>query len=203
MARTGNPNHPKKGATLLVGPIKRTKDIKAIKALLATNPRNLAIFTIGINTNLRASDLVKLKVSQVQGLKAGDDLVLLKEQKTGKLRKITLNEACVKAIDNLLASRQYGSNDYLFQNQRGEKHITPIYINHLVKKWTSAINLKGKYGAHSLRKTWGYHQRVTFNVDIPRLMVCFNHSSQRQTLDYLWIQPEEIKEVYKNCILCE
>jgi hypothetical protein len=30
-----------------------------------------------------------------------------------------------------------------------------------------AIKLKGNYGSHTLRKTWGYHQRVTYKVDIP------------------------------------
>jgi len=29
-------------------------------------------------------------------------------------------------------------------------------------------------------------------------MVMFNHSSQKQTLDYLCIQPQEIKDVYMN-----
>jgi integrase len=180
-----------------VEPIKRIKDIKAIKAQLATKPRDLAIFVIGINTNLRASDLVRLKVSQVQGLKAGDELVLY-EKKTDKERRITLNKACIEVIENLLASRQYQPDDNLFLGQRGP--ITAIYINHLVKKWTAAINLKENYGAHTLRKTWGYHQRVTFKVDIPTLMVILNHSSQKQTLDYLCIQPEEIKAAYNNCL---
>jgi hypothetical protein len=49
-----------------------------------------------------------------------------------------------------------------------------------------------------LRKTWGYHQRVTYKVDIPTLMVCFNHATQKQTLDYLCIQPEEITNVFNN-----
>jgi hypothetical protein len=43
-----------------------------------------------------------------------------------------------------------------------------------------------------------YHQRVTFGTDLLRLMVCFNHSTQKQTLDYLCIQPEEIGDVYEN-----
>ena len=109
-----------------------------------------------------------------------------------------MNKECIKAIRNLLASRPYQPGDFLFLGQRGP--ITSIYINQLVKKWTAAINLKGNYGAHTLRKTWGYHQRVTFKVDIPTLMVCFNHSSQKQTLDYLCIQPEEIRNVYENCL---
>ncbi len=53
-----------------------------------------------------------------------------------------------------------------------------------------------KYGSHSLRKTFGYHMRVQHKVSIPILMQIFNHHSQKQTLDYLCVQPDEIKEVY-------
>lgn len=34
--------------------------------------------------------------------------------------------------------------------------------------------------------------------DLPTLMECFNHSTQKQTLAYLCVQPEEIKNVYEN-----
>ena len=71
-------------------------------------------------------------------------------------------------------------------------------VHRMVKEWCGAIRLKGNYGSHTLRKTWGYHQRVTFGVGLPELMVAFNHSSQRQTLDYLCVQPEEIKSLYEN-----
>ena len=80
--------------------------------------------------------------------------------------------------------------------QRGP--LTVPSVSRLVKSWCRAINLRGNYGSHSMRKTWGYHQRVTFGTDIPRLMVCFNHSTQRQTLEYLCIQADEIKDVYGN-----
>ena len=49
-----------------------------------------------------------------------------------------------------------------------------------------------------VRKTFGYHQRVTFNVGVAELMVAFNHSSQRETLEYLCIQPEEGRSIYMN-----
>jgi integrase len=95
-----------------------------------------------------------------------------------------------------LKSREYGADEPLFIGQRGP--LTVPSVNRLVKSWCRAINLKGNYGSHTLRKTWGYHQRVSFGIDIPRLMVCFNHSTQRQTLDYLCIQPQEIRDVYQN-----
>ena len=195
MKKIKNPNHPKKGSTIKVEPIRRLKDIETIKKLLSDRHRDLALFTIGINTNLRASDLLNLKVAQVRNLKLNDEIEI-KEKKTGKARRITFNKTCAKAIRNLLASKPF-NDDYLFQGQRSEVLIVPS-VNRLVKSWCKTINLKGNYGSHTLRKTWGYHQRVTFGTDLPRLMVCFNHSTQKQTLDYLCIQPEEIKDVYEN-----
>jgi integrase len=185
----------RKGEIGTVEPIKRLKDINAIKTLLQTKPRDLALFTLGINTNLRASDLCRIKVGMVKDVQAGEEF-LLREQKTGKERRITLNKACIDAVQSLLRLRPLEDSEQLFKGVRGDiKTTTVIY---LVKQWTSSINLTGNYGSHSLRKTWGYHQRKRFCVDIPTLMVMFNHSSQKQTLDYLCIQPQEIKDVYLN-----
>ena len=196
MAKTaGNPNSPKKGSTIKVEPIKRSRDIKAIKTLLADKPLDLALFTVGINTNLRASDLLRIRISQVKGLKPGGEIVL-KEKKTGKPRRINLNKGCISAIQKLLDWKKYKGTEYLFTGQRGVLKPTAVHLK--VNKWTRAINLKGNYGSHSLRKTWGYHQRVIFGVGLPELMICFNHSSQKQTLDYLCVQPEEIKNIYQN-----
>jgi integrase len=68
----------------------------------------------------------------------------------------------------------------------------------LVKKWCGSINLQGNYGSHTLRKTWGYIQRTHFGHSLPELMEVFGHATQRQTLTYLCIQPEEIKKIYSN-----
>jgi len=198
MGLNGNQNHPKKGSIIKVEPIKKLKDVALIKKLLADRPRDLCLFTVGVNTNLRASDLLQLTVGQVRDLQPGDS-VEIREKKTGKRRPVVFNGACVRAIDDYLRFRQAGIEDMdqpLFVGQRGP--LTVSTVNNLVKKWCAEINLKGNYGSHTLRKTWGYHQRVTFGVDIPTLMVCFNHSSQRQTLDYLCIQPEEIRDVFSN-----
>jgi len=132
---------------------------------------------IGVNTNLRASDLVAITAGHVRTLKARDDLVLT-EQKTGKERRITLNAACVDAIDNLLASQALENEAPLFKSRKGGKLCVQL-VHRLVKGWCRQINLTGNYGSHSLRKTWGYHQMVICGADLPTLMTCFNHSTQR------------------------
>lgn len=195
-----NPNHPQKGSIIAVDPIKAVKDIRAIKKLLDDKPRDLALFVIGINTNLRASDLTRITLGQVRPLKAGESFTI-REKKTGKVRGVVLNKDCLEAIKGYLALRLGGAdNEPLFRSQRGDKALSPIAINRLVKAWCSSINLKGNYGAHSLRKTWGYHQRVAFKVDIPTLMMAFGHATQRQTLKYLGISDQEVRNVFLNSI---
>lgn len=191
---TKNPNHPKKDSNIKVEPIRKLRDVKSIKKLLFDNPRNLCLFSLGINTNLRASDLLRIMAGQVRNLQAGDEFAL-KEKKTGKDRRITVNKSAAQAIQVLLDSANLPDEHPLFFSQRG-KVLTVPSVNRLVKSWCRAINLKGNYGSHTLRKTFGYHQRVQLNTGIPELMVMFNHSTQKQTLDYLCIQPDEIRDAY-------
>lgn len=189
---------PQKGDNIKVQPITELKDIKAIKKLLADKPRDLCLFTMGINTNLRASDLRSIKVDQVMNAQEGHELVL-REKKTKKDRRITLNKAVCVSIQNYLKAVELAPEDDLFSSQRGT--LTVQSIHRLVKSWCKMINLKGNYGSHTLRKTFGYHQRAQLNTSVPELMVMFNHSTQKQTLDYLCIQAEEIKDAYlKLCL---
>ncbi len=183
------------GKKTAVEPIRELKDIKAIKKILHDKPRDLAIFTLGINTNLRASDIINIKVKQI----ANADELVLTEKKTGKTRRITLNQRVKDVVSKLLESQPYESgDDYLFKSRKKSGPLTSTSLSRMVKGWCQTINLKGNYASHTLRKTWGFQQRVQFGTGIPVLMECFNHSTQKQTLSYLCIQPEEIKSVYLN-----
>ena len=51
-----------KGRKTRVQAIRNPDDINTIRALLKDQPRNLAIFTLGINSALRASDLLAVKL---------------------------------------------------------------------------------------------------------------------------------------------
>jgi integrase len=180
-----------------VEPIREVRDIKAIKAMLANNPRNYALFVIGINTSLRGSDLLALQVGDVRDVKPMQDKEI-REIKTRKRRRLTFNKAAVEAVQKLLATMPDAQDeDYLFVGRSG-KPLTRDYLRKMIKQWCASIRLPGNYGSHSLRKTWGYHQRVRFGVGLPELCEAFGHSSQAITLRYLCIQPDEIKNIYGN-----
>ena len=66
MRKGENFNHPEKGSQIKVEPIRKKRDIQSIKKMLSDSPRNQALFTMGINTNLRASDLLGIKADQVK-----------------------------------------------------------------------------------------------------------------------------------------
>jgi len=192
-----NHNHPKKGSSTKVEPIGNLDAIKSIKSLLAHKPRDLCLFTFGINTAYRAGEILSLTVGQVAHLKAGDRLEI-KQSKTKKYRAITVNKIAVKSLNNWLKAYPCKSDGGapLFYSQRSRKALTVSTVNNMVKQWCRDIELSGNYGSHSLRKTWGYHQRVTNNQPIPLLMVAFGHTTQAQTLAYLGIQDDEIKMLF-------
>ena len=197
MKKGGNANHPKKGDRIKVDPIRKIKDIKAISKLTSGNPRDHLLFTMGINNGLRAGDLVKLKVKDVQHLKVGDTLTI-KESKAGKENILVINKTVFKALKNYLDTIQPVGEAFLFASRKGDSPIQSQAVSKLVKKWASAINLKGNYGAHTLRKTWGYIQRTVHGVGFEIICKRYNHSSPAVTMRYLGIQDKEVHSTLMN-----
>lgn len=164
---------------------------------LRYEPRNLAFFDLGINSNLRASDLRRLTVGDVSGMRPGD-LLVLREQKTGKVRRIPLNRKVIQALAAWLAVHPQRGDPKapLFLSARGKEALTVSSMTRLVKKWCAAVGLTENYGAHSLRKTFGFIQRTVHGTDVATLMVMYNHSSEAQTLAYLGVDDDEVHQAF-------
>jgi len=199
MKKGENTNHPKVGDKLKVEPIRDLRDIESIKKLLSGNQRNLLLFTLGINNGLRCGDILQIKVGDVRNLKVNDTLTI-REQKTGKENVLMVNKSVHKVLHQYLKENPYfKDDDYLFQSKKGKNEpLTVSTVNTLVKSWCKSINLKGQYGTHSLRKTFGFIQRVYFKVGIEILMKRFNHSSPSLTTLYIGIQDTEINNILMN-----
>lgn len=192
-----NKNHPKKGSSISVEPIRRPEDIKSIKKMLAANPRDYLLFTMGINNGLRIGDLLALKIEQVRGVKPGDT-IKVREQKTGKDNILVINKATFKALQDYLSMRKPTTDEHLFQSRKSGLPLSVSYVNRLVKSWCSQINLRGNYGTHTLRKTFGFVQRTQYGVGFELLCKRFNHSSPAVTMRYLGIEDKEINGILMN-----
>jgi len=190
-------NKPGKGVKKTVEPIRKIKDIKNIKKLLADKPRDLLLFTLGVNNGLRAGDLLNLKVDQVKDLQVGDSIIII-EGKTKKKNVLVINKSSYDALQYFFKHSDKEDEDYLFSGRKGNNPITIPSLNRLIKSWTGAINLKGKYGTHSLRKTWGYIQRTVFCVPIEKITQRYLHSSPAVTMGYLGLQTQEVEDILVN-----
>jgi integrase len=189
-----NPNAPKKNVEKTVEPIRKLKNIRNISKMLADNPRNHLLFTIGINNGLRLCDLLRLQVRDVQYLEPGESVQII-ESKTGKRNVLMINTIVHKSLQKYFKTYKPEDNAYLFASAKTGNPLTVPSCNRLIKQWTSAINLKGRYGAHSLRKTWGYIQRVEFNTSWGIICKRFMHSHPAVTMRYLGITDKEVDDV--------
>lgn len=190
-------NHPLKGSKITVDPIRSLEHIDAIKQLLASKPRDLLLFTLGINNGIRTGDLLKLKVGDLIGKRIGDT-INIKESKTGKINVLMVNKAVYKSLV-YLSNSKCKHEHYLFKSRVGQNNpLTVQTVNRMLKAWTRAINLSGNYGAHSLRKTFGYVQRTHYGVGFEVLCKRFNHGSPTVTMRYLGISDAEVMQILLN-----
>lgn len=197
-----NPNHPKKGSTIKVEPIRERAAIDRIRAHLHNRPRDLCLFVLGINTAYRASELRSITCGQVRHLCPGDVLDLW-QRKTKKRRRTTLNYAATKVIADWLPVHPdpHDSAPLLLSRTGGMLCVSTM--TNMVKGWCAEAGLHGNYGSHTLRKTWGFHQlrhnrKTKPHVLLPLLMEAYGHASQEQTLEYLCVQSDEVASLFMD-----
>jgi integrase len=104
---------------------------------------------------------------------------------------LVVNKAVHKSLRKYMEKVQPRNSDYLFTSRKGNKAITIQAVNNMIKKWTRAINLAGNYGAHTLRKTWGYMQRTRYGVGFEIICKRYNLSSPAVTMRCLGIEDKE------------
>ena len=176
-----------------VQPIRDKNKIEEIKSILKENgTRDLLLFTMGINTGLRISDLLRLKVIDVRG----KSHVEIKEQKTGKIKRFPLLGNLQSMIDEYIRGKS--DCDYLFKSRNGEnKPITRVMAYMIINEAAQKADISDNIGTHTLRKTFGYHHYQTFK-DVAILQHLFNHSSPSITLRYIGITQDEIEQTLRQ-----
>lgn len=177
----------------VVQPIKKIEDIQMIKKYLAKKTRDALLFSFGINTGLRISDILSLDVWDVKGR----DYIEIREKKTNKYKKFPLNRFLKEEID--LFVEGLASEQPLFYTQK-HCRLDRAQAYRILNKATQAVGVKERIGTHTLRKTFGYYHYKKYN-DIVLLQKIFNHSSPSVTLRYIGIEQDTIDESYMNFYL--
>ncbi|WP_027178894.1 tyrosine-type recombinase/integrase [Maridesulfovibrio bastinii] len=183
-----------------VEPFTNLKDIRNVKRLLRTKPRDLLLWVMGINSGLRVQDLLSLRIEDLKDKKVGDRIAV-REKKTNKENVIVINKEIASCFKFYMDKFEPDDNHFLFRSRKGINYpITTYRVTGLVKEWASSLNIQGNYGAHSLRKTFCYVQRVHYGTPWEVLCQRLRHSSPSITRRYLGIQNEEVEEILLNTI---
>jgi integrase len=155
--------------------------------------RDYMLFLVGINTGLRVSDLLKLKVKDVRKKKK----IVVREGKTEKARIIYLDNiydelnAYIKALEG---------TEWLFPSRKGNQPITRIQAYRQLNKAARMVDITEGIGTHTMRKTFGYWHYKQFR-DVAELQQILNHSHPEVTLKYIGITEEQIENNLKNFVL--
>ena len=146
--------------------------------------RDHLIFTIGIFTGLRISDILNLKVSDVQN----KTTTIIVEKKTNKQRELNLSNLTSLIIDylNTYHDRQ---SDCLFYHPSDHSQALGTHQYYKVLQRVASVLELDYIGTHTMRKTFGYKYYRQFR-DIPTLMKILNHSSQAVTIRYIGLEEE-------------
>ena len=81
---------------------------------LADRKRDLALFNLAIDSKLRGSDLVKIKVSGIANSGSVMSRAMVMQQKTGRPVQFEITESTRDAISDWIACRGLATSDFLF-----------------------------------------------------------------------------------------
>lgn len=173
-----------------VQPIRSLEKIQEMKSRLAINgTRDVLLFSMGINTGLRISDLLLLRVMDIKGKRE----YILKEKKTGKRKRIMLH-AVYDDVEEFVKFKK--DEDFLFASRKGNGPITRVQAYRILNSAARDVGLD-EIGTHTLRKTFGYHF-YRKNQNVAMLQELFNHSSPAITLRYIGITQDEIANEWSS-----
>jgi integrase len=176
----------------------KLKEIWAIRVRLQiyARKRELALFDLGIDSKLRACDLVKLTVRDIShGGRIATRAIVL-QKKTSRPVQFEITEPTRSALDDWIKLCCLRSDDYLFPSRiHASPHLSTRQYARIVDSWVKEIGLdSAAYGTHSIRRTKAtLIYRRTKNLRAVQLLL--GHTKLESTVRYLGIEVEDALEL--------
>jgi integrase/recombinase XerD len=156
--------------------------------------RNKLILTLLYSTGLRVSELVTLETDSVDL----DERTIRIRGKGEKDRIVLFDENTQILIEDYLSKRSM-DGDYLFVNRSGN-HLTPRYIQMMIKEYAEAAGIRKKVTPHILRHSFATHL-LKNGVDIRAIQQLLGHSNLSTTQIYTSVDMQTLKTVYDRAKL--
>ncbi|MFP3558039.1 tyrosine-type recombinase/integrase [Paraburkholderia sp. SIMBA_049] len=179
-------------------PPPKLREIWAIRTRLqmSANVRELALFSLAIDSKLRACDLTRL---QVQDIRMGNHVVpraTFMQQKTQRPVQFEITEQTRQSVETWISSRGLKSADYLFPSRlHASAHVSTRRYARIVHRWFASIGLDdAAYGTDTMRRTKAsLIYRRTKSLRAVQLLL--GHTKLESTVRYLGIEVDDALEM--------
>jgi len=168
------------------------------------NYRFMLLIAIGMYMGLRIRDILHLKWSVL----LERDILELKESKTGKPRRITVNpnlrQIIAESYRSLNENVQIAAKDsYVFINREGIKPISIQYVNRTLHKIFNRCQIVSRKSpsSHALRKSFArkiFEQHGCSDAGLILISALFNHNNSSVTRRYIGLEEQQFADVYMN-----
>jgi integrase len=172
----------------------KPKDVWAIRVRLQLEhrARDLALFNLAIDSELRGCDLVRLQVDDVCAGGRVRDRATIVQKKTGRPVQFEITAQARASIRDWLPEVDAGNGRYLFPSRfRAQPHLSTRQYARIVHAWVESAGLESSaYGTHSMRRTKAAQiYQKTGNLRAVQLLL--GHAKLESTVRYLGIEVDD------------
>ena len=176
----------------------RLKDIWAIRVRLQLQrrTRELALLNLGLDSKLRACDLVALRVRDICHGERVASRAIVVQQKTGRPVQFEITASTRDSVQAWIGETQLKSGDFLFPSRcHRSDHLGTRQYARILHGWIEEIGLDVQdFGTHSIRRTKAtLIYRRTKNLRAVQLLL--GHTKLESTVRYLGIEVEDALEI--------
>jgi integrase len=176
----------------------KLKDIWAIRIRLQLGHRvrELALFDLGLDSKLRACDLVRLRVRDICHGDRVSTRAIVMQQKTAKPVQFEITPPTREAVAEWIKAAALTNDSYLFPSRvHDSPHLGTRQYARILDSWIEEIGLDPTaYGTHTIRRTKAsLIYRRTKNIRAVQLLL--GHSKLESTVRYLGIEVEDALEL--------
>ncbi len=154
------------------------------------NPRDFCILQLFLQTGIRVSELVDLKLEDVDLV---DKVLRVNTGKGQKAREVDLEKKVISALKQYLKVRPPSTDTYLFLNYEGVG-ISDRGVKKLIEKYRGLAGIEKKLSAHSLRHTFASYKAAQ-GVTAFQLQQWLGHQSLSTTQIYVHMERKNARKV--------
>ena len=176
----------------------KLKDIWAIRIRLQLGhrTRELALFDLGLDSKLRACDLVRLRVWDISHGDRVSTRAIVLQQKTSLPVQFEITPPTREAVSAWIKAAALANDDFLFPSRvHDSPHLGTRQYARILDSWIEEIGLDPTaYGTHTMRRTKAsLIYRRTKNIRAVQLLL--GHTKLESTVRYLGIEVEDALEL--------